>query len=73
MIAETSAANACDFRLRCGPRTPLCVLVCAQPRQCIARKLRVVLRYAPYQIEKERKRAWRFAVRPFMLQRTTLR
>ncbi len=37
------------------------------------RKVAILLRRAPYQFEKQRKRAWRTLVCGFMLQRTMLR
>jgi hypothetical protein len=69
MIAQTSAANARDFRLggRSFPARGL--LICPQAGERIRSKLWVASGYLAYQFEKQRQRPWR----AFMLQRTMLR
>jgi hypothetical protein len=73
MVAQASAFDTCNFRHRSRPDPAFGGLICPQTRQCVARKLRIILGHAPYQFEKQRKRAWRSLVCAFMLQRTMLR
>ncbi len=70
MVADACPINTRDLGFRRRARTALRLLVCAKAGKCVPGKRRIAFRYAPYQFEKERKRAWRFVVSAFMLRRT---